>query len=305
MEIAEFDELSRVLDSSISRSQWRPKTPAKRRLVTDILALCTGMRPVVMVDYGGKMPVLQDRLCAVLKLSQKESCAFKHLRVMVIEEMIYLIHTRSFAEHIRSSLCSESEVEPLFVDLHQDPPKMITKADNNTLVMQLVSIQKYLSSIFSFDGVKEDLLPTQGTVWAAASSADEVTISGSSEYIDLSCCMQETQVTIPTLNGWLLGYPVVYLFSKEHIQDAIRVLSTRSLRLFKIFLCRKSPSGKGSQEEELMSFSVPYELSMEGSSEPWAVAFVGHLLAKQERCQQTWRSLKMEVSQCCPQAIVL
>lgn len=37
----------------------------------DILALCTGMRPVVMVDYGGKMPELQERLCAVLKLSQK------------------------------------------------------------------------------------------------------------------------------------------------------------------------------------------------------------------------------------------
>lgn len=36
----------------------------------DVLALCTGMRPVVMIDYGGKMPELQQRLCALLKLIQ-------------------------------------------------------------------------------------------------------------------------------------------------------------------------------------------------------------------------------------------
>lgn len=37
----------------------------------DVLALCTGMRPVVMVDYGGKMPELQERLCTLMELSQK------------------------------------------------------------------------------------------------------------------------------------------------------------------------------------------------------------------------------------------
>ena len=37
----------------------------------DILALCTGMRPVVMIDYGGKMPELQDHLCALLKFIQQ------------------------------------------------------------------------------------------------------------------------------------------------------------------------------------------------------------------------------------------
>lgn len=41
--------------------------------LADILALCTGMRPVIMVDYGGKMPELQERLCTLLKLCQKVS----------------------------------------------------------------------------------------------------------------------------------------------------------------------------------------------------------------------------------------
>jgi hypothetical protein len=39
--------------------------------LADILALCTGMRPTVMVDYGGKMPELQERLCQLMKLIQK------------------------------------------------------------------------------------------------------------------------------------------------------------------------------------------------------------------------------------------
>lgn len=39
--------------------------------IADILALCTGMRAVVLVDYGGKMPELQERLCGLMKIIQK------------------------------------------------------------------------------------------------------------------------------------------------------------------------------------------------------------------------------------------
>lgn len=53
------------------------------------------------------------------------------------------------------------------------------------------------------------------------------------------------------------------------------------------------------------SFSVPYDLSMGGSNEPWAKAFMAHLEAKWEKCNQVWRSLQMEVSECPPQAIAL
>ncbi|KAK9109358.1 hypothetical protein Sjap_017418 [Stephania japonica] len=58
--------------------------------VINILALCTGLRPLVMVDYGGKMPKLQEHLCSVVKLSQKESAILEPLRVMVIDDMIYI-----------------------------------------------------------------------------------------------------------------------------------------------------------------------------------------------------------------------
>ncbi|KAM4105977.1 hypothetical protein ACJW30_04G028700 [Castanea mollissima] len=242
MEVAELDEALKVLGSSLSLIKWRLKSQSRRRLEIDILALCTGMRPVVMIDYGGKMPELQERLCALIKLIQ-ESPIFEHLKVMVIEDMIYLIHVKGLSEYVRSSLSLEAPL--LFVDLEHDPPKMITQAENSPVGMQLISIQKFFSTLFPQDGIKDDLLSCHRTesMGDATSSTHELVTSQSSEFIDLSSCMHDALVTVPTLNGWLLGYPVVYLFGTEHIANAIYNLSTKSLRIFKILVCRRESQG--------------------------------------------------------------
>ena len=52
----------------------------------------------------------------------QESPIFEQLRVMVVEDMIYLIHVKEMAKNVSLSL--SSEVELLFVDLEQDPPKV-------------------------------------------------------------------------------------------------------------------------------------------------------------------------------------
>ncbi|RZB84384.1 hypothetical protein D0Y65_032637 [Glycine soja] len=62
---------------------------------------------------------------------------------------------------------------------------------------------------------------------------------------------------------------------------------------------------KGTQAEELLSFSLPCDLSMRGSNEQWAEAFLARMQAKWERCASAWKSLKMEVIEYHPQAIVL
>ncbi|XP_048435785.1 uncharacterized protein LOC125475245 [Pyrus x bretschneideri] len=284
-EAAELDEALRVLDSSLSQIKWRLKY-SRRRLDTDILALCTGMRPVILVDYGGKMPELQERLCAILKLCQKESPIFEHLRVMVIEEMIYLIHVRGLADHVRSSLNSEQEL--LFVDVERDPPKMITEAEKSPLGMQLISIQKLFSLVFPL---------------TAEPPINEHIPSQSSEFIDLSSCMQNTEVLLPTLNGWLLGYPVVYLFREEHGVAAVCNLSSKYLHIYKISICRNGSPDEVYQQDELLSFSVPYDLSMRGSKEKWAEAFLAHMQGRWERCKRAWRPLQMEVSELKPQTI--
>lgn len=304
MEAEEVDGVLRVVEFSLSQVKWKLRPSSKRRLETDILALITEMRPVIMVDYGGKMPELQERLCSFLSHCQKESSVFEFLKVMVLEDMIYLIHTRSFANFMKSSLDMETQV--LFIDLEQDPPKIVAQNHISPAVLQLQSIQKRFSTVIQSDGI----LQSEGTSVfnddaAPKSSAGNFSVSTSSMSIDLSSWIRETQVTIPSLNGWLLGYPVVYLFSKEHIQDAVYNLSTKSLHLFHLFVNRNVTSNRVSQREELMSFSIPYELSLDGSDEPWAKAFLARMQTKLERCKQVWGSVQMEVRSCYPQAIAL
>ncbi|XP_076951607.1 uncharacterized protein LOC143625022 [Bidens hawaiensis] len=241
------------------------------------------MRPVIMIDYGGKMPELRDRLCAFLKFSQEESLIFGNLRVMVIEDMIYLICVKGLAELIKLTVNKELELH--FVDLEQDPPKMVTEAEKISIGAQFVSLQKLFFSVFCDDATTD--------------------VNQNSDFIDLSHFMQDTPVTVPTLNGWLLGYPVVYTFGKDHIQEAVSNLSTKSLNLFIVYVRRNSSSSKRPPQELMSSFSVPYELSIDGDNEAWAGVFLARMKARWENCKHVWGLLKMEVNATYPQAIAL
>lgn len=299
---SELDQGMKVLDSCLANINWRLKPSSKRRLQLDVLALITRMRAVVMVDYGGIMPQLQHHLSSLLQLALRDSPSiFEHIRVMVIQDMIYLIHITEIAHFVRSSFNSQQH-PLLFVDLEHQPPKMITQIEESQLAMQLVSIQRLFLTVFSPEEPKSADDPKAN---ANANAACQSSSSPSAHCIDLSNCMDNTDITVPTLNGWLLGYPVVYLFGKDHISDAIYHLSTKYLHIFQVFVCRNSTLKKGTQAEELLSFSVPYDLSMRGSNEQWAEAFLAHMQAKWERCASAWKSLKMEVIECHPQAIVL
>ncbi|VVB06255.1 unnamed protein product [Arabis nemorensis] len=269
MEVPSSEEILQFLNSCLSQIKWRLKPNSKRRLEIDVLALCTGMRPVVMIDYGGKMPELQDRLLSLLELIQLGLPVVKDLRVMVIEDMIYLINVRRLPKFVSSSLNSEPEL--FFVDLEHDPPKMVEQSKESDLGMQLRAIQKLFSTTFPLDCSDND----------TTTALDEANSSQSSLFIDLSCCLQDTKVTIPTLNGWLLDYPVVYLFGTDHIEEAICNLSTKSLRIFKVLVQRNSTTGD-SHLEKLTSFSVPYDLSMGGSKEVWAETFMERMCSRWE-----------------------
>ncbi|KAJ0972342.1 hypothetical protein J5N97_020301 [Dioscorea zingiberensis] len=314
MEFGDSEEALKALDKCLSHIKWRLRPSAKRRLEIDIQSLCTGLRPVVMVDYGGKMPELGKHLCTLLHFARKETTIFLQLRVMVIEDMIYIIHVEGLAEHISLSLNLQPQI--FFVDLEQDPPKMILHSEQNTATSELVAIQKQFALLLpSNEGNTGSSLPntamTAPNVEASDCNPHGCTLAGegsgfeSSEPIDMSNIVKDTQITLPTINGWLLGYPVVYLFTKDRVADAVFNLSTKSLHIYKILIRRQEATGRKSSEEELMSFTVPYELSQRADKEPWAEAFLTHILAKLESCRQIWMHLRMEVSECYPQAIAL
>ncbi|KAG0496557.1 hypothetical protein HPP92_001248 [Vanilla planifolia] len=311
MEIRDVDELAVLLDSCISRVKWRLRPSAKRRLETDILALCSGLRAVVMVDYGGRMPVLQDHLCGLICLMRKESSMLLHLRIMVIEDMIYIVHVAGLTE--LSNLSLQQQLH--FVDLEVDPPQLL-----QTSLMYSQSefrrVQQLFSSIFSSDAVVDpshnatppSIMPKSELIEYKAVNVTCVADSAASqqfEIFDLSNCLRDTQITIPSLNGWLLGYPVVYLFRKENAANAMYNLSTKYLHIYKIIISRQRMPNRKDSEEELMSFSVPYALSLAGDKEFWAEAFLARLQAKLEACKQVWSRIRLEVTECHPQAIVL
>ncbi|KAJ4904959.1 Uncharacterized protein Rs2_18910 [Raphanus sativus] len=237
---------------SLSQIKWRLKPTSKRRLDIDVLALCSGMRPVVMIDYGGKMPELQARLLSLLELLQEGLSVFKHLRVMVIEDMIYLINVRSLTKWL------SSEPELFFVDLEQDPPQMVEQTKESDLGMQLRSIKKLFSSTFPLDGssynpnIKRMVTGLSGCV--------------SIRYRSPRRCNQQPLVQRSSMSG---------------------------------------ATGEDSHLQELTSFSVPYDLSMGGSKEVWAEAFLERMSSRWEECKHVWSSLDLQVSECYPQAIVL
>ncbi|XP_031478091.1 uncharacterized protein LOC116249099 isoform X1 [Nymphaea colorata] len=332
MDNSQVEDAFRVIDASIAEIKWKLRPSSKNRLVFDILALITGLRPAVMVDYGGHGSELQAHLCILLDLIKKQSSLFELLRVMIIEDMIYLIHIRGLAEHALASLCLKREI--LFVDIDKDPPKMLLQKDGQVVSAQLESIQKMLFSLLCVHKLNKDLLadipPFLGIgppekVLVEQSGYQKDPANEFSGPIDLSSLMQDSQVTLPTLNGymtklifaawsnalleccisrWLLGYPVAYLFTKDHVADAISNLSSKPLHLYMILVCRNVVSKKDNFQE-LMSFTVPCELSMRGDDEQWAKAFMVDMSSKLERCKQVWRHLKLEVRECYPQSIVL
>lgn len=68
--------------------------------------------------------------------------------------------------------------------------QLITEIQKSQLAMQLVSIQKLFSTFFSSYGEEKFM-----------DDANSSAHSSSTECIDLSYCMENTDILVPTLNG--------------------------------------------------------------------------------------------------------
>ena len=107
-------------------------------------------------------------------------------------------------------------------------------------------------------------------------------------------------LTMPTLNGCLLGYPVSYVVNNiDHAQAASRCLSTTTLRLFTV----KCTFGGLDEEMVLMSFSVPTAMVGGGGFEERKKAWIKRLKEKHreaiEHRGMPWgRMLRVEETVC-------
>ncbi|KAK8460142.1 hypothetical protein SEVIR_2G283300v4 [Setaria viridis] len=247
-----YEEMLRVVEACAMRIRWRLRPGSKRRLLNDILFLCTGLRPVVLMDYGGTMPQLQENLCSLL-------------------------------HHAR---------------------QLLTNIEANDTVLEMLSIQDRFSAKYPVDKAVDAPVIRPG-ITKQMSGLPERTIDGECTdnhndnrtllLVDLSAFLGTTQIALPSLNGWLLGYPVTYLFRNGSAEAAIQNLSMHSLHIYRVYVCGSCQSGGKQSEEELMSFSVPCGLSMRREEEPWAKSFIARMSEKLSRCNQVWASMRLEV----------
>ncbi|KAF8780825.1 hypothetical protein HU200_000771 [Digitaria exilis] len=292
----------RVVEACAVRIRWRLRPSSKRRLLNDILFLCTGLRPVVLVDYGGIMPQLQENLCSLLHHARQETRILNPLRVMVINDMLYLIHVKGLAEH--ASPKARSQHQLAFVDLEKSCCELVTNTEENNTVLELVSIQDRFAAKFPID-LDVDMPITQPGITKQMSGLPEKTIDAESTdndvdnrtllVIDLSAFLEAAQIALPSLNGWLLGYPVTYLFCNGSAEAAIQNLSKHSLHIYRVYVCGSCQPGAKQSEEELMSFSAPCGMSTKRDEEPWIISFIARMSEKLRQCNQVWASMRLEV----------
>lgn len=128
---------------------------------------------------------------------------------------------------------------------------------------------------------------------------------------------------LPTLNGWLLGYPIVYL-----VEDAAqaclagRVLSASSLDLFRVKAAPAAPAAAGSdaagargtrrdlladaEPVDLLAFTLPSELRDAGVDVA-VDGFVAELVRRQAGAagEPWWGELRLHVERMGPRPVAL
>ncbi|WVZ65558.1 hypothetical protein U9M48_014900 [Paspalum notatum var. saurae] len=231
-------------------------------------------------------------------LEMQETSILNPLRVMVISDMLYLIHVKGLAEHASPNTRSQQQLA--FVDLEKSCCKLLTTIEANDTVLELLSIQDQFSAKFPVDppavqpGITKQMsgLPER-TIDAECTDnhIDDRTLF----VVDLSAFLETSQISLPSLNGWLLGYPVTYLFHNGSAETAVQNLSKHYLHIYRVYVCRSYQSGAKQLEEELMSFSVPCGVSMKRDEEPWAKSFIARMNEKLRQCNQVWASMRLEV----------
>ena len=78
---------------------------------------------------------------------------------------------------------------------------MISTGDESPAAKELVSVQDFFSTVFTSEGVNCDALKGHGKDNSENTESSSVEHSQFFEVVDLSSCIQDSKITIPTLNG--------------------------------------------------------------------------------------------------------
>ncbi|XP_024540281.1 uncharacterized protein LOC9663272 isoform X2 [Selaginella moellendorffii] len=251
-------EIEEAVIAAAKKLGWRLKARHCHCLARDLFFVLVGVRPLVMIDY---LPYSANLLQLLTSLVNSVCEAFKGWRLMSMDEsMIYFLHAANLEEYMESSLGDESWLS--FIILDDGPARMATQLEEQSVKATLKRLQARLSQ----------------------SLAEE---SRECSLIDFNHGLSELDISIPTCNGWLLGYPVIYVFSKDKASQASRCLSSVHLCLYKLLLLNpeKVLAWRPHEPvEEILSFTIP---ESNGFSQQWTPdAFMSYIATKVSQCSK-------------------
>ncbi|KAJ7556258.1 hypothetical protein O6H91_05G076300 [Diphasiastrum complanatum] len=282
-----------ALHKILANKRLHLKFSVRRRFVLDLLAVFSGLRPLVMVDYLPQVPNLHQQLGDILCHLTQECGEVAPVLVMHIEECSYLFHEVELHDYMQWALTRNSGLK--FVVLDDGPARMASSIEEVTTLAEFKKFEQILSHLCS-----ARCKTLMGKTLEGCSL--EVPF-GKISPLDMGRFFQSSSIVLPTLNGWLLGYPIIYLFKECAVSQAQRCLSTEQLQHYRLYAdskllrlvsTRSANNRLEGIQEELMSFTVPRELSGLGQTEPWAIQLLQNFVAKGHSSNGLWENIRME-----------
>ncbi|KAL4525018.1 hypothetical protein Ndes2526B_g07199 [Nannochloris sp. 'desiccata'] len=208
-------------------------------LLRDILAVASGLRPSFLLDY---LVIDSERLVSIistgLDLLPQQLLETQQLCVLALDNCCLVTNLKIF---------HEGQSFPLFIEFEDNigGGGMTVRWANSS---EEAAMQNNLFALrYAVLAQLPPLLATRVPI------------------IDLDAISRTLEVTMPTLNGWLLGYPVCYaVHDMANAESASRCLCTTTLKLYSVFTKLEkilaSKESKDAVVSPLFAFSVPMQL---------------------------------------------
>jgi Domain of unknown function (DUF4504) len=231
-----------ILKSDFPKDTYRRLASASGNLLQDISAVVSGLRPSFLLDYLVIEPIyLTSVVRTVLALFPRELAKQQGLCILTLDDCCLITNLKPFQE-------GHTPQHPLFIEFD-------TNAQGAGMTARWASEEEQTAMQSKLVAVTRAVLAQL----PSASSRTHVPI------INLDLILQNVGLTMPTLNGWFLGYPVTYaVHDMSNAESASRCLSTTTLKLYSVFtrLHKTTHLEKSlkKQNAPLFAFSLPVNL---------------------------------------------
>jgi hypothetical protein len=239
-----------IIEQNFPKNSSRRRiAAASRTLLRDIVAVASGLRPAFLLDYltiePKEVAVLVE---TTLTLIPRQLITMTKLCVLTLDACCLVANLKVPA------LNGEMQQHPLFIEFESN-------ATGGGMTPRWANEEKQTAMQNKFKAVLDAVLAHVPPV----SPTPHVPI------IDLDSISKNIGVTMPTINGFFLGYPVCYaVHDMVNAESASRCLSTTTLKLYSVFtkLDEVASSQKFEEGEDapLFAFSLPVILD---KSDEW------------------------------------